>query len=388
MLLPGSQIRQVSSSCFGQRFRSESVFLERGRLSGAVLNEGTDVLAGPVFGVSQDDNVGLSYLSFVLPSESRRWTLAGFRHEVIRIDDSFSTNGVFQQDPSEFTSRREFPQVGIRRVSITNYAASGAYVINPRISVGGTISLYRFKIDSLFRRFHTEGFLGPPVLSEEAGRSSQAGTDASIVPTAGVQVCIKPCEDRRARNVRVGAVYRRGPTFQYTTVDGPNRRTPRFRVPDVFAAGAMLEIPRDTSRLQFSAEVTRVAYSRLRDDWVTDQAVATGRADNFLIDDGTEVHVGVQYSAVSWRWVPKLRAGIWTDPDHSVRYRSAGPSDFPTDRLFDEHLASALSEGGGQVHLTGGLGLSISPRFEWNIGADFADSSTVISSSVIVRLRD
>jgi long-chain fatty acid transport protein len=374
---------------------SDSDFLQRGRLSGAVQNIGTDTIAGPEFGTSRDTNVGLSYISFVLPSRSRRWTVAGFRHELVRIDQSYFSEGVYQEIPGDFTSFREAPQQGRRRITITNWAASGAFAVNPHVSVGGTLSLQQYSIDSQFTRFDVINFTGPPVLDRITSLDAQKGDGVSVAPAAGVQVCLKRCDDRRTENLRFGAVYRRGGAFDYDTdhtpfeLDGTldeedvNHLDSTFRVPHVFAVGAAFEIPRPSRRLQLSAEVTRVSHERVTRDFVVHQAPDANSAANFAVSDGTEMHLGFQYSAVTLKWVPKFRAGFWSDPDHSVRYHRVNA----VDQLFDERFTTALSKGGRAAHYTGGLGLSISPQFEWNVGADFSAPSTVVSTSIIYRLR-
>jgi hypothetical protein len=380
---------------------SDSEYLQRGRLSGAVQNFGTDTIEGPVFGTSRDTNVGLAYISFVWPSASRRWTVAAFRHELVRIDQSYFSDGVYQRDPEEFTSRREFPQSGLRRISITNWAGSAAFVLNPRLSVGATLSVFQFSIDSRFERFDADGFTGPPLLDRGLGQAIQTGNDTALAPAAGIQVCMKPCDDRREENLRFGAMYRRGATFSYAstqvnfrtdgvTIDEESRleRRPDFRVPSVVAVGAAFEIPGDTRRLQFNAEISHVTHGRIREDFVVDQALTSGRPDNFVVSDGAEVHLGFQYSAVMLRWVPKFRVGFWSDPDHSVRYRPVDNAASANDRLFDERFSVALSKGGRTAHVTGGIGLTINPRFEWNLGADFSAPTTVVSTSIIYRLRD
>ena len=58
----------------------------------------------------------------------------------------------------------------------------------------------------------------------------------------------------------------------------------------------------------------------------------------------------------------------------------------PETRLKDEVLSVALSAGKGRTHYTGGVGLTFSPTVEWNFGADFASATTIVSTSVIVRL--
>ncbi len=364
----------------------ETSFLQRGRLSGAISNEGTDLIAGPVFGKSPDNGIQVPYVSVVLPRPQQGWVIAGFRHELARVDQTSLAEGIFQQDPGEFTSRREFPQQGLRRIAITSYGAAGAVEVNRRLAVGGTLSLYTFNLLSDFRRFDTEGFLGPPRLSVQLGRSTQKGEDVAFAPTVGLRMCLKPCEERQETSVRFGAVYRRGPTFDFETQDGPNQRSNKFRVPDTFAAGVAIEVPQTGRRLLFSSEVKRVTYSRLRSDFVTDQALFVGLQENVALNDGTEFHAGVQYTLETPAWLPRFRAGIWSDPDHSVKFVPGAVAGHPETRLRDELLSVALSTGKRVTHVTGGIGLTFSPTIEWNFGADLASNITIVSTSVIVKL--
>jgi hypothetical protein len=365
----------------------ESSFLERGRLSGVVQNGGLDVVSGPVFGKSADNRLGVSYLSIVLPFPRKRAAIAAFRHELARVDQHYFSQGAFQQDPTEFTSRRDFPQDGVRQLAITNYGAAGAIEINSRVAAGATLSVYTFEMFSQFLRFDTVGFLGPPNTNIVFGRSTQQGTGFGFAPSVGVRACLKPCQDREKTAARFGAVYRRGPSFAFDTVDGPDTRTGnQFRIPDTFAFGGALEIPRSSSRVLLMGEVTRVGYGRLRRDFITDQVARTGIEDRFAINDGTEVHLGVQYTLVAPAWLPRFRGGIWSDPDHSTKFVAGPPALTAADRLTDELMSVSLSTGRRRTHYTGGVGLTFSPRIEWNFGADLTTDVTVVSTSVIVKI--
>ena len=150
---------EVSAEVRGSRVSTP--FLSGGRLSGQVTNLGIDTVAGPVFRNSVGSHVGLGYFSLVYPHRSRRWVMAGYRHEVARIDQSFAYDGAFQQDPSEFTSRRDFQQDLSRQISITGYGVSGAYKLTPSVAVGVGVTAYRFDIDSTVDRFLSDGFFGP-----------------------------------------------------------------------------------------------------------------------------------------------------------------------------------------------------------------------------------
>jgi hypothetical protein len=158
-------------------------------------------------------------------------------------------------------------------------------------------------------------------------------------------------------------------------------RTGLFRVPDTLAFGASV---RPRPPLTLAVEVTRLWYSRLREDFVTDQAFGSGRGPSFSIDDGTEIHGGVQYAVPEWRGVPRFRAGVWFDPDHSVHF-TPGAGATANDRLFDERLSTALSTGKNQVHATGGIGLTFGSHVEFNAAFDLASTTRIFSSSLILR---
>ena len=363
----------------------ESLYLQRGRLSGPVTNERTDNVAGPVFGTSHDNTARVPYISFVLPRPQQGWVIAGFRHELGRVAQSSFAEGVFLKDPTELTSRREQPQQGLRQIAITHYGGAGAVDINRRLAVGGTLSLYTFDLLSDFRRFDTDGFLGPPVLTRQLGQSVQRGDDIAFAPSVGARACWKPCDDRQTTSTRFGIVYRHGPTFDFETVSGPNRRQNVFRVPHVVAGGVAVEMPFPGRRLVVSGEVKRLTYSRIERDFITDQAIDFGIDDQVTVDDGTEFHAGVQYTVETLGWLPRLRAGIWSDPDHSTNYIPTGAT-HPELRQRDEVMIVALSKGERVTHFTTGVGLTFSPTIEWNVGADFSSTMTIVSASVIVKL--
>ena len=73
-------------------------FLQAGRLSGTVTNQGDDTIAGPVFADSSGSHVGPGFIAGVYMHPSHRWVIAGYRHELARVDQTFFSNGVFQQN--------------------------------------------------------------------------------------------------------------------------------------------------------------------------------------------------------------------------------------------------------------------------------------------------
>jgi len=368
-------LTQLAVSEFSVELRASwtsTQFLEAGRLSGLPSNEKTDTIAGAVFGTSTGSHVGPGFLSGVYAHPSHRWVIAGYRHELVRVDQSFLSNGVFQKDPASINSARDISQEGIRKVDITGYGVSGSYRVAPLVSIGASVTAYTFSMDSTFRRFDTDGFAGPPRLNVVLGTSSQTGDDVAWAPTLGVMI------GRDA--ARFGAVYRHGASFDMTTqgstfgsVDGT------FRVPDTLAFGASARLK---PPLTIAVDVTRIWYSQLREDFVTDQALGSGRPEAFTIDDGTEIHGGVQYAVPRWPGLPRFRGGVWYDPDHSVHFT---PTSSPSDLLFNERFSAALSTGKNQVHVTGGVGLTFGRHLEFNAAFDAASTTNIFSSSLIVR---
>jgi long-chain fatty acid transport protein len=368
---------EVSAELRGSWVTTE--FLQAGRLSGTVTNQGDDTIAGPVFADSSGSHFGVGFLSGVYMHPSHRWVIAGYRHEFARVNQAFVSNGVFQFDAQSGVTARDAPQEGIREVSITAYGVAGSYRISPMVSVGASLAAYTFDINSVFRRFETQGFFGPPDFAADRGRSTQTGDNVSWAPTVGVMIG----GDQR----RLGVVYRQGATFDMTTqtIDKSgvvvSTADGKFRVPHTLAFGGSF---RPTPPLTVAVEVTHIWYSRLREDFVTAQAAGSGRADSFTIDDGTEVHGGVQYAVPRWPGVPRFRAGAWFDPDHSVHFTPGAGATYP-DRLFDERLSTALSTGENQVHGTGGVGLTFGRHFEVNAAIDIASTTRIFSTSLIVR---
>lgn len=355
--------------------RVETPFLAGGRLSGTPLNLGVDTVNGPTFRDSVGSYVGPGFLAGVFVHSSRRYVVAGFRHELVRIDQSFFSQGVFQRAPDRLSDERDRPQQAVRRMAITSYGASGAFKLTRQLAVGGSLSLHTSEMDSVFTRYIPDGgFTGPANTQVEDGRATQSGSDLSLAPTVGVMI-----GDGR---LRAGSVYRRGAALRYETVDGNIRKTPTFRVPHTFAAGASF---RPQPQLTVAGEITWVGYSRIRTDFIVDQAEKTGRTDSFDISNGTEWHVGMQYALPARRGLPRLRAGLWRDPDHTVTFNPLTSGGGSADRIFDERFVAALSNGRARLHSTGGIGLTFAKRIELNLGLDMASDQVRFSTSVIVR---
>jgi long-chain fatty acid transport protein len=375
-------IPEVSFEFRGRRL--ESPFLRGGRLSGPVSGIRADIEPGPIYGESEAASRGLSYLSFVLPRPN--WSIAGYRHEFVRLDQEFEAVGAFQD-----LGFRELPLRARREVNITTYGAAGAYRLNQRVSLGGGIGVYVFKLDAVFDRFLPMDptgvdvdFYGQPTFTPptQTNHSEQHSDTTGIGFNVGGLFTVYESSNADAPGpdtIALGVVFRKSASFDFEafegSIDAPVQRNGTFRTPDALAAGAAVRI---TESATAAVEVTWIGYQSLSDGYVSAQAGAVDPA-NFVIDDGIEFHAGFEY-LFTVRGFPTLRAGLWRDPDHAVHYElPANPG------ALDERFAAYLPARGAAMHYTFGAGVSLSRQFEANFGADLSERTRQVSASAVVR---
>lgn len=359
------------------RFRQlKTSFLSSGRISGNVLNIGEDRVTGPVYGEDEDSGFGASFVSFTYPS--RRWAIAGYRHELTRVENEFLYRGVFERATFAGVTddrSRDIPLTGGRRISIDNYGAAAAFRVNRRLTVGAGVTVQDFQLEAAFRRTGLTDLFSAPDLSQTGSTATQIGDDVGVGFNVGVQAQLSP-------QWRVGAVVRRAPDFEFTQIDViPFRptltRTGEFQVPDTLAVGFAW---RPADHVVVAGDYVRVGYGALKRDFVDLQAISSGREDQLAIDDGNEFHVGLEWVFTDLKGTPALRGGFWFDPDHTVRYISNGSGD-----QLDTRFRFILPGGDDLWHYTFGAGIALSRVFEINGAADFTERSSYASASVIVR---
>jgi long-subunit fatty acid transport protein len=212
--------------------------------------------------------------------------------------------------------------------------------------------------------------------SVRTATATQEGNDTGWGMSGGILWQVRP-------PVRVGAVYRRGPRFSFEQDDRRPLRDPlvrrgSFKVPDVFGTGVFW---RPAATVTISADYARVFYSQLLRDFIEFQAISSGRERQLSIRDGHEWHLGAEWVVTREAPQPTVRAGVWYDPDHAVRYVPDG-----IDPDLDIRLTAILPGGENLVHYTVGGGVSLSERFELSVAADITSRSTYLSMSGIVRL--
>jgi long-subunit fatty acid transport protein len=337
----------------------------------------------------------LSYISVSFPHD--RWSFAFYRNEILRYDNAFGGDS-FVAETVELPGLGTdviFPIAGRQSLKIVDWGFSVALRVNDAVSLGAGLSYYRFNIDANVGRFTDSTFFsqGGILLNTQ----EQFGSDTDVGVNLGAR--FTPSE-----HWSFALAYRRGPEFNYdarSTLlrnafdDPPSELDPpftldvndvKFKVPDVFSLGLSWQ-PTDAWRINF--DINRVMYSQVTDDLRSLFAFEPATLDRLAIPDGTEYHLGAEYTFAQMANPVSLRAGIWHDPRHSLAYRG-NPIDDPGFRP-DEGLigptALAAVYGvskGSQTHYALGAGIAFK-QFQLDFGADFSDLIDTYSVSAVWR---
>ena len=352
------------------RYRSFThPFLTSGRLSGLPTGMGEDRTLGANYEGIGDSATGLTYLSLVIPRG--RFRFAAFRHELIKLEQEFTSRGVFQNRGFD---NRDTAFSATRTLSVDVYGASAAYDAG-RLWIGGGLLIAPFSLGFDFRRYLHDDFYGAPDPQQELFNFTQDGDDVGFGAVIGAIVPVKLA--------KIGVSYKRSPRFDFSSSSGglvgsQQRTLSTFKVPDVFAAGVSATF----DRALVTVEYTRVFHSQLLDEYVTvlaRQGESGPRVDRFTINDANEFHAGAEY-LLPLPGRPALRGGFWFDPDHSVHYEPTDANDF-----LDERIVAALSSGRDQWHGSFGVMFTVHSKVDIAAAVDHSARSTVISTSAIIR---
>jgi hypothetical protein len=186
--------------------------------------------------------------------------------------------------------------------------------------------------------------------------------------------------------VSIGAVYKIGAEFAVkptlVTIQEPNDPVfsdyePDFadkftlKVPDSFGIGVAF---RATDFLTFTLDAVHIQYKDLLKDFDVPGYIGLGHPEEYVVNNATEIHIGVEYILPLGKEFLALRAGIYNDPAHNIR------------RYSDSYEPMTYSpRGEDQIHVTGGLGIIHSDRFQIDTAVDIADKRKQFSFSMVYR---
>jgi hypothetical protein len=281
-------------------------------------------------------------------------------------------------------------------VSVRNYGAGGAWALQPWLSLGASVVVSHLDLESQGLNTEADGTL------RSMTRTSASATRPSIV--GGVLA-------RPFRRLAVGLGYYRGTTFgMQTEVSGtfanpagtspPDRclnqsfRQPDracvtqpalatdYVVPSRIALGGSYRASRDLTVL---GEVAHVRYSTLvtRNFQIIDfRFTGNITKDNFFFNDVNEYHGGLEYRWVYGGHLLAFRAGGFTDPGHSLRFRVTGTSgaDAAQNFVFNTNAAAKM-----RIGKTFGVGLTFGNRLQADTAITLVPGSNMFVLSLIRR---
>jgi long-chain fatty acid transport protein len=331
----------------------------------------TEFIAGdlPQYDTANSREDGLGFLSYVMPFDN--WAIAVYRHEFLR----YSTDFIGAED--SVLLRRFATDIDVKGV---NYGLSAAFRIAPGFSAGVGVAYSQFDLESVTERvndadqFQVAGAFG----------AGSRGDDNDVIFNVGL--LWKPTD-----RLSVGAVYRDGGNFEYTAfaaryasptqlvaLNGFPKDGVSFDVPRSYGIGLNYKVT-DTFGINF--DVARMLYSDLTEG-MQSSLVADGPSGNaevagLGIDDGTEIRLGAEYVFADMANPVVIRAGMWRDPEHTIRFEGAvTPANQANAQIF--------SVGDDEMHYTIGLGIAFE-KFQVDVAADFSNTYDVYSLSGVYR---
>jgi len=334
----------------------------------------------------------LSFLSVVIPKD--RWSFAGYRNELVNFNTDFRSVLSGENVPTVGTA---FPVSAHANLKIVDYGFAAAWKASDNVSLGAGISYYDFNIDTVISRYgYTPDFTATNIALNQ---QRQFGSDNDFGVNLGARFVFNS-------SLTAGLTYRRGPRFEYeatsaatalVTANSDGTFTPvatpaqiatdlknvRFKVPDEFGVGFSWH-PTDQLVVNFDADY--IQYSQLTHGiqslFGNDPAVVS----RLSIPNGTELHLGGEYTFTQMSHPLSLRAGVWHDPRHSIQF-TGDPGDFKDangdPQLGAVALATLFAKGqGSQNHVAAGIGWAFT-KFQIDAAADFSDVTDTYSVSAV-----
>ena len=347
-----------------------------------------------------------SFLSYVLPM--KRWTVSFYRHTVQDYRESF---GFAERALPGSDDNFEDGAFGTIDAESENHGVSGAFVLHPRLSIGGSWAYSTLSLSTRARSASPER--RGSVLIESNPRNGTDTIDSDSAQAAVVGVLYKP-----HRTVSVGATYHKRITFEADTTffgDFLRTRVPgdpstresvvrtgdRFTVdyvmPSRMALGGSwrllpsLTVLADWSRINYSERVTdRFLIVDFHDPdaglIVDEETRVCKQPCNFSVSDVSEAHAGAEFRWYRPGFTMAFRGGVFSDPDHPLRFQSGGNNpDHPADPILDFRFNTLQP----QTHYgwTAGWGVALKNFVQVDTAVSVGDDATEVVVSMVIRVR-
>lgn len=334
---------------------------------------------------------GISFTSVAFPYKWFVFSL--YRQELLNYESSYQTSQYPIRLLHEGTNWVIYPIDASIDLTVTNYGIGFAIQPIEGFSIAISPRWSEMELTASSRRFYddetTDIFYNPyPVdFSEDDLLNANIinDNDGNFSVNAGLIWRLQWLEEKfNIPRASIGAVYRSGAKFEVTeTFLNPvfieDKDWARItdlseftlKVPDSFGAGIAV---RPIDNLTLTLDVVHIEYKDLLKDFdiVFGQDIRIPK--EYSVDNATEVHFGVEYVLSLGERILGLRAGVYNDPDHTIRYTG------------DDIVAKTLFPGGDdQIHVTGGVGLVVSEKFQIDTAANIATRNKQLSVSAVYR---
>jgi long-chain fatty acid transport protein len=349
-------------------WRTRNPFTDGGRISGEPSGIGLDTIQGLSRSETSDDTNNVSFLSYVETAPERRWALALYRHTLADYSARFHSEGVFSASPAT-------PRFGPYRISTTfevvDTGLAYAYQFGKCIEasgclrLGGGLAYYDLNLEAVEEVLDDPIDNGPADFGANTiSRAFTFGDDSAVAGNLGLIW-------QTTHSWRFAAAYRQGPDFEINHRIFAQPEPGRFRLPDQFVVGAAFQ---PTSALTISVEADRITYSSL---------LRNNRLEDFDLDDGTEVRLGVEYVLFVGDPVKPTRlalmAGGWSDPGHRISFSKPITT---TGDLFRRAMFPAGDK--RREHVSAGLGANFG-NFQIDAGCDWSSEISTCALSAVTR---
>jgi len=321
---------------------------------------------------------GLSFFDVAVPVGSRL-AAAFSRHEFLRHRELFSLAP--RPIPNHPTNNAFYPvdaDVDFRGVS---WAGSVAAAVTDRLRLGMTISIDQLTGTSTSVRRDFDFGSSRYDLRESNLVVNQSEIDASsTAPSVQIGLLYQATDALSAGFMWAsGSKFTLSEDFKFNPGLSSGLNSPlvsfsgfpkdiSVNVPDRYGVGVAW---RPMPRALVVADLLRIRYSDLSKQITPIISFSRLTGSEFTVDDATELHLGGEYNVVTGENPVFVRAGLFTNPDHRMRFTSTpDEATNATNRaLFN------LGPSGTEVGVTLGGGVAMGRKLQ-------ADVALVVSESV------
>ena len=133
--------------------------------------------------------------------------------------------------------------------------------------------------------------------------------------------------------------------------------------------------------MTLAADLSRILYSqRITSNFLVVDFIDPGARltpANFFVRDVCEIHAGMEYRFYLSRTTVAVRGGVFTNPDHPLRFRSGGNNpDHPANTLLDYRFNTVTDR--KNVGGTTGVGIALANRVQLDAALSLVrDEATV-----------